>query len=116
MFIISYFFFFIVFKNIISPELAQDYLTGAILLGAAPCTAMVFVWSHLTKGDPEYTVIQVATNDLIILLLYAPIVGLLLGISGVSIPWSTLILLVVLFVIIPLVGGVITRRIITKNT
>jgi ACR3 family arsenite transporter len=115
MFGIAYFFFFVVFKNIIPGSLAKDYLTGAILLGAAPCTAMVFVWSHLTKGNPAYTVIQVATNDLIILVAFTPIVAFLLGVSGVTIPWDTLILSVVLFVVIPLAGGVITRNMITKN-
>lgn len=115
MFGIAYFFFFIVFKNIIPLSLAKDYLAGAILLGAAPCTAMVFVWSHLTKGDPAYTVIQVASNDLIILVAFTPIVAFLLGVGGVVIPWDTLILSVVLFVVMPLAGGVITRTLITKN-
>ncbi len=115
MFGISYFFFFVVFGNIIPEGLAQDYLAGAILLGAAPCTAMVFVWSHLTKGNPAYTVVQVATNDLIILVAFTPIVAFLLGIGGVSIPWATLILSVVLFVVIPLGGGVLTRHSIVKR-
>lgn len=95
--------------------MATDYLTGAVLLGAAPCTAMVFVWSHLTKGNPAYTVLQVATNDLIILILFTPIVGFLLGVGGVQIPWDTLILSVVLFVVIPLVAGILTRISIIKN-
>jgi len=102
-------FFFVVFKSLIPADLAKDYLAGAILLGAAPCTAMVFVWSHLTKGDPAYTVVQVATNDLIILVAFTPIVAFLLGIGGVSIPWDTLLLSVVLFVVIPLAAGIITR-------
>lgn len=109
MYAIATFFFFIVFKNWITPDLAKDYLAGAILLGAAPCTAMVFVWSYLTKGNAAYTVVQVATNDLIILVAFTPIVALLLGISGITIPWMTLLLSVVLFVVIPLVGGVLTR-------
>jgi arsenite transporter len=109
MFGIAWFFFYVVFKSLIPADLAKDYLSGAILLGAAPCTAMVFVWSHLTKGNPAYTVVQVATNDLIILVAFTPIVALLLGIGGVSIPWDTLILSVVLFVVIPLAGGVLTR-------
>jgi len=112
---IAAFFFYFVFKSIISPELAKDYLAGAVLLGAAPCTAMVFVWSHLTKGNPAYTVVQVATNDLIILIAFTPIVAFLLGVGGVSVPWDTLILSVVLFVVIPLAGGILTRMIITKN-
>lgn len=115
MFGIAYLFFFVVFSGIIPGDLAKDYLAGAILLGAAPCTAMVFVWSHLTKGNPAYTVVQVATNDLIILVAFTPIVAFLLGIGGVAIPWDTLILSVVLFVIIPLGGGVLTRHLITKQ-
>jgi ACR3 family arsenite transporter len=109
MFGIAWFFFYVVFKNFISADLAQSYLAGAVLLGAAPCTAMVFVWSYLTKGNAAYTVVQVATNDLIILVAFTPIVALLLGISGFTIPWMTLILSVVLFVVIPLAGGVFTR-------
>ena len=109
MFGIAWLFFFVIFKTLIPAELAKDYLAGAILLGAAPCTAMVFVWSHLTKGNAAYTVVQVATNDLIILVAFTPIVALLLGISGVKIPWTTLLLSVVLFVVIPLAGGMITR-------
>lgn len=109
MYAISWFFFYVVFKALIPADLAKSYLAGAILLGAAPCTAMVFVWSHLTKGNPAYTVVQVATNDLIILIAFTPIVGLLLGIGGITIPWNTLLLSVVLFVVIPLAGGIITR-------
>lgn len=108
-------FFFVVFKNFITPDLATEYLAGAVLLGAAPCTAMVFVWSTLTRGNPAYTVVQVATNDLIILVAFVPIVKFLLGVSTVSVPWDTLILSVVLFVVIPLVGGVLTRSIVVKN-
>lgn len=115
MYAIAAFFFFIVFKNFITPDLATEYLAGAILLGAAPCTAMVFVWSTLTKGDPAYTVVQVATNDLIILVAFIPIVKFLLGVSNVSVPWDTLILSVVLFVVIPLTGGILTRMLITKR-
>jgi len=115
MYAISAFFFFVVFKNFITPELATEYLAGAILLGAAPCTAMVFVWSQLTKGDPAYTIVQVATNDLIILVAFVPIVKFLLGVSNVTVPWDTLILSVVLFVVIPLVAGVLTRLFITKE-
>ncbi len=115
MFGIAWLFFFVIFKALIPAELAKDYLAGAILLGAAPCTAMVFVWSHLTKGNAAYTVVQVATNDLIILVAFTPIVAFLLGVGGVSIPWDTLILSVVLFVVIPLAGGVMTRNYITKK-
>lgn len=115
MFAISSFFFYVVFKNFITPDLAKEYLAGAVLLGAAPCTAMVFVWSTLTKGDPAYTVVQVATNDLIILIAFVPIVKFLLGISEVSVPWDTLILSVVLFVVIPLAGGILTRMAVSEN-
>ncbi len=108
-------FFYVIFRNWIAPDLARDYLAGAVLLGAAPCTAMVFVWSHLTKGNPAYTVVQVATNDLIILIAFIPIVKFLLGLSDVSVPWSTLILSVLLFVVIPLAGGIITRWMITRK-
>lgn len=115
MYAIAWFFFFVVFKRWIPREFALDYLSGAILLGAAPCTAMVFVWSHLTKGNPAYTVVQVATNDLIILVAFTPIVALLLGVGGISIPWDTLFLSVVLFVVIPLFAGVLTRTILIRK-
>jgi arsenite transporter len=115
MFGIAAFFFFVVFKALIPHELAKDYLAGAVLLGAAPCTAMVFVWSHLTRGNPAYTVVQVATNDLIILVAFTPIVVLLLGVGGISIPWNTLFLSVVLFVVIPLAGGIFTRTTVIKR-
>ncbi|TAH64384.1 MAG: ACR3 family arsenite efflux transporter [Anaerolineaceae bacterium] len=108
-------FFFVVFKAWITPELATEYLAGAVLLGAAPCTAMVFVWSQLTKGNPAYTVVQVATNDLIILLAFIPIVKFLLGVSDVHVPWDTLILSVVLFVVVPLTLGILTRMLVTKK-
>jgi len=113
MYAIAALFFFIVFKAFITPKLATEYLAGAVLLGAAPCTAMVFVWSLLTKGNPAYTVVQVATNDLIILVAFIPIVKFLLGVSNISVPWATLALSVVLFVVIPLAGGVLTRVLIT---
>jgi len=115
MFAIAWFFFFVVFKALIPPDLAQKYLAGAILLGAAPCTAMVFVWSHLTKGNPAYTVVQVATNDLIILVAFVPIVALLLGVGGIQVPWGTLLLSVGLFVVVPLAGGMLTRGHVIKT-
>lgn len=114
MFGIAYLFFYVIFKSLIPDALAKDYLAGAVLLGAAPCTAMVFVWSHLTKGNPTYTIVQVATNDLIILIAFVPIVKFLLGVSNVSVPWDTLFLSIILFVVIPLLGGVLTRLYITK--
>jgi ACR3 family arsenite transporter len=120
MFGLSYLFFFVIFSAVIPQETAKNYLAGAILLGAAPCTAMVFVWSHLTKGNPAHTLVQVATNDLIILPAFAPIVGLLfvwggIGVQGVGVPWATLFLSVVLFVVIPLSAGWLTRSILTKS-
>ena len=115
MYAISYFFLLIVFKNIIPSDLAKDYLAGAVLLGAAPCTAMVFVWSHLTKGNPAYTLVQVAVNDLILLVGFVPIVAFLLGVTDVTVPFDTLLLSVVLFVIIPFVAGYFSRTIIIKK-
>ena len=115
MYALASLFFMVFFKNLISSELAVEYLAGAVLLGAAPCTAMVFVWSTLTKGNPAYTVVQVATNDIIILVVFVPIVKLLLGVSNVHVPMTTLILSVVLFVVIPLALGILTRLIATKN-
>ncbi|SHI02210.1 arsenite transporter, ACR3 family [Clostridium collagenovorans DSM 3089] len=115
MYIIAAFFFYIVFKMWIPADLAKEYLAGAVLLGAAPCTAMVFVWSSLTKGNPSYTVVQVATNDLIILVAFVPIVSFLLGMGNVSVPFDTLFLSIVLFVVIPLLGGIFTRYFITKK-
>ncbi|HHT61641.1 MAG TPA: ACR3 family arsenite efflux transporter [Bacteroidales bacterium] len=115
MFGIAWLFFYVIFKNLIPADLANEYLAGAVLLGAAPCTAMVFVWSYLTKGDAAYTLVQVAVNDLIILVAFAPIVAFLLGVGGVEIPWDTLLLSVVLFVVIPLSAGVITRMSIVKR-
>lgn len=114
MYLISGFFLNIVFKQWISPDLAKDYLAGAVLLGAAPCTAMVFVWSHLTKGDPAYTIVQVAVNDLILLVAFTPIVAFLLGVTDVSVPYDTLFLSVILFVVIPLAGGYLSRKYIVK--
>ncbi len=106
----AWFFFSNLYSAFISPELAGEYIAGAILLGAAPCTAMVFVWSYLSDGDPNYTLMQVSVNDLIILVAFVPIVGFLLGITDVIIPYNTLILSVVIYVVIPLVAGFITSR------
>ena len=109
MFGIAWMFFSVLFGRFIPADLAKEYLAGAVLLGAAPCTAMVFVWSHLTRGNPAYTVVQVATNDLIILVAFVPIVKLLLGIGDVFVPWDTLFWSVVLFVVVPLTAGALTR-------
>lgn len=103
-------FFEYVFASWISPADAQSYIAGLILLGAAPCTAMVFVWSQLTKGDATYTLVQVSVNDLIMVVAFAPIVALLLGVTDIIVPWETLLLSVGLFVVLPLIAGVLTRR------
>lgn len=106
----AWLFFDNLYSAFLSPELASEYIAGAILLGAAPCTAMVFVWSYLTKGDPEYTLIQVAINDLILLIAFIPIVKFLLGVSNVEIPFDTLITSVVIFIVLPLVAGFIVNK------
>ena len=115
MYLITWFFLKVVFKAFIPDALAIDYIAGAVLLGAAPCTAMVFVWSYLSDGDPGYTVVQVAVNDLIILLAFAPIVALLLGVNNVQVPMDTLFISVALFVVIPLTAGFITRNALIKR-
>jgi ACR3 family arsenite transporter len=102
-------FFEYVFVDLIDPQDARSYIAGLILLGAAPCTAMVFVWSHLTRGDATYTLVQVSVNDLIMVFAFAPIVAVLLGVTDIDVPWSTLILSVVLYVVVPLVAGYFTR-------
>ncbi|MCA1770809.1 MAG: ACR3 family arsenite efflux transporter [Halomonas sp.] len=110
MFAIAWFFLMVVFAPLIPAERASEYLAGAILLGAAPCTAMVFVWSYLTRGDAAYTLVQVAVNDLIMLFAFAPIVILLLGVSNIQVPYDTVALSVVLYIVIPLGAGYLTRR------
>ena len=109
MFAISWFFLIVLFRPFIPEELAREYLAGAILLGAAPCTAMVFVWSYLTRGDAAYTLVQVAVNDLIMLFAFAPIVVFLLGVSNIVVPWDTVALSVLLYIVIPLSAGYATR-------
>jgi ACR3 family arsenite transporter len=103
-------FFNHLFAGLIDPAKAPEYIAGLILLGAAPCTAMVFVWSQLTKGDPNYTLVQVSVNDLIMVVAFAPIVAFLLGVTDITVPWETLILSVVLYIVIPLIAGALTRR------
>ncbi|MCA0385083.1 MAG: ACR3 family arsenite efflux transporter [Firmicutes bacterium] len=115
MYFIALLFFKVIFKAWIPSDLGDAYLAGAVLLGAAPCTAMVFVWSHLTKGDAAYTVVQVAVNDLILLVAFTPIVAFLLGVSNVHVPYDTLFLSVVLFVVIPLLGGYFVRRFVISH-
>lgn len=111
----AWIFFDKLYSAYLSPELAQEYIAGAILLGAAPCTAMVFVWSYLTDGDPEYTLVQVSVNDLILLVAFIPIVKLLLGVTNISIPYDTLISSVVIFVVIPLFFGFLSNKILIKT-
>lgn len=108
-------FFNVVFADLIDPANAPQYIAGLILLGAAPCTAMVFVWSQLTRGDANYTLVQVSLNDVIMIFAFAPIVALLLGVTDIQVPWETLLLSVVLYVVIPLIAGVLTRLILTKR-
>lgn len=115
MYAIAWFFLFVLFSSWIPTDLARQYLAGAVLLGAAPCTAMVFVWSTLANGNPAYTVIQVATNDLIILIAFVPIVKFLLGVSQVTVPYSVLFVSIFLFVVIPLAGGILTRMTVVKR-
>lgn len=103
-------FFEIFFVDLIAPADAQQYIAGLILLGAAPCTAMVFVWSQLTRGDATYTLVQVSLNDVIMVFAFAPIVALLLGVTDIDVPWQTLVLSVGLYVVIPLLAGAMTRR------
>lgn len=103
-------FFEHVFSDLVSPDDAQQYIAGMILLGVAPCTAMVFVWSHLTNGDANYTLVQVSVNDIILVFAFAPIAGLLLGVTDLSVPWETLLASVVIFVVVPLVAGIWTNR------
>ncbi len=108
-------FFSKLYGAFIEPELAGEYIAGAILLGAAPCTAMVFVWSYLTNGDPNYTLLQVSVNDLIILVAFVPIVGFLLGITNIKIPYDTLVASIIIFVVIPLVAGYITHKLLVRS-
>lgn len=108
-------FFNHVFKGLISPEDGQAYLAGVILLGAAPCTAMVFVWSHLARGDPTYTLVQVSVNDVVMVFAFAPIVAFLLGVSDISVPWETLLLSVGLYVVIPLLAGLWVRSLLVRS-
>lgn len=111
----AWIFFTKIFAAFIDPSMAGEYIAGAIILGAAPCTAMVFVWSYLTDGDPNYTLMQVSINDLIILFAFVPIVGLLLGITDVIVPYETLILSILIYVVVPLVAGILTSKLLIKR-
>lgn len=108
-------FFKYVFAGLIPEDDAQAYLAGVIILGAAPCTAMVFVWSNLTKGDPTYTLVQVSVNDVVMIFAFAPIVALLLGVTDIEVPWGTLLLSVGLYVVVPLLAGMLTRRSLVRD-
>jgi ACR3 family arsenite transporter len=108
--LLGWLFFKGIFADWVDPQTATEYIAGMILLGVAPCTAMVFVWSHLTKGDANYTLVQVSINDLIMIILFAPITAMLLGVTDITVPWNTLILSVVLYVVLPLIAGIITRK------
>ena len=107
---LGWLFFRVLFADFVDPATATEYIAGMILLGVAPCTAMVFVWSQLTRGDPNYTLVQVSVNDIIMIFAFAPIAAFLLGVSEVSVPWETLLLSVVLYVVLPLLAGYLTRR------
>ncbi len=112
---LGWLFFRVLFANWVDPQTATEYIAGMILLGVAPCTAMVFIWSHLTRGDANYTLVQVSVNDLIMIFAFAPITAFLLGISDVTVPWDTLLLSVLLYVVIPLIAGVMTRKLLDSN-
>ena len=107
---LGWFFFRVVFADWVDPRSASEYIAGMILLGVAPCTAMVFVWSQLTRGDPNYTLLQVSVNDIIMVFAFAPIAAFLLGVSDIQVPWETLLLSVVLYVVLPLAAGIFTRH------
>jgi arsenite transporter len=111
----AWIFFYHIYGAWIDPSMAQEYIAGAILLGAAPCTAMVFVWSYLSDGDPTYTLVQVSVNDILILILFIPIVAFLLGITDIAIPYNTLVTSIVAFVVIPLVAGYLTHKILVRK-
>jgi ACR3 family arsenite transporter len=112
---LGWLFFKVVFADLVDPASAQEYIAGMILLGVAPCTAMVFVWSQLTKGDPNYTLVQVSVNDVIMIFAFAPISAFLLGVSDIQVPWETLLISVVLYVLLPLMAGVTTRYVLNHQ-
>jgi ACR3 family arsenite transporter len=112
---LGWLFFHVIFADLVDPQTATQYIAGMILLGVAPCTAMVFVWSHLTDGDANYTLVQVSVNDLIMIFAFAPIAAFLLGVSDITVPWDTLLLSVVLYVVVPLVASVFTRKLLDSS-
>jgi len=115
MFFFSWLFIQVIFQNFIPPDLGVQYVAGAILLGSAPCTAMVFVWSYLTDGDPAYTLIQVSVNDLVLIFAYAPLVMFLLGLNELVVPWDTILLSVILYIVVPLAAGYFSRKYLIKR-
>lgn len=114
--VLGWLFFRVLFADLVDAQSAGEYIAGMILLGVAPCTAMVFVWSQLTKGDPDYTLVQVSVNDIIMIFAFAPIAAFLLGVSDITVPWETLLLSVVLYVVLPLIAGVLTRKHLNQNS
>ena len=112
---LGWLFFRVLFADIVDPETAGEYIAGMILLGVAPCTAMVFVWSQLTKGDPNYTLVQVSLNDVIMVFAFAPLTAVLLGVTDITVPWETLLLSVALYVVVPLVAGLVTRKLLDNR-
>ena len=112
---LAWLFFNFLFADLVDPESAQEYIAGMILLGVAPCTAMGFVWSQLTKGDPNYTLVQVSVNNVIMIFAFAPISAFLLGVNNIQVPWETLIISVVLYVLLPLIAGIFTRKLLNNG-
>ena len=112
---LGWLFFKVLFADWVDPQTASQYIAGMILLGVAPCTAMVFIWSQMTKGDANYTLVQVSINDIIMIFAFAPIAGLLLGVTDITVPWDTLLLSVLLYVVVPLIAGVVTRKKLDKK-
>ncbi|MEI6893555.1 MAG: ACR3 family arsenite efflux transporter [Colwellia sp.] len=112
---LGWLFFNVLFADLVDPASAQEYIAGMILLGVAPCTAMVFVWSQLTKGNPNYTLVQVSVNNVIMIFAFAPITALLLGVTDIQVPWQTLLISVVLYVLLPLIAGIVTRKILNNH-
>ena len=112
---LGWLFFRVLFADWVDPQSASEYIAGMILLGVAPCTAMVFVWSQLTRGDPNYTLVQVSVNDIIMIFAFAPLAAFLLGVSNIEVPWETLLLSVVLYVLLPLIAGAMTRHLLEAN-
>ena len=109
-------FFQYLFAPWVDPQSASEYIAGMILLGVAPCTAMVFVWSQLVKGDANYTLVQVSVNDIVMVFAFAPIAGFLLGVTDVTVPWTTLLIATVLYVVLPLAAGMLTRKMLLKQS